>query len=103
MTVVRGCAILELVASDWPRVHALTQGDGDSEIALVVEDEDYIPSMMDGRPYTAARFAASLRRKLFRRACPLSYQRNSRHDLHGPLCSGRASRLDSPAERDLPP
>jgi phospholipase D1/2 len=44
------------------------KGDGDSEIALVVEDEDHIPSMMNGRPYTAARFAASLRRKLFRRA-----------------------------------
>jgi len=44
------------------------KGDGDSEIALVVEDEDQIPSMMNGRPYKAARFAASLRRKLFRRA-----------------------------------
>lgn len=44
------------------------KGDGDSEIALVVEDEDHIPSMMNGRPYDAARFAASLRRKLFRRA-----------------------------------
>ncbi|KAI0295612.1 phospholipase D/nuclease [Multifurca ochricompacta] len=42
------------------------KGDGDSEIALVVEDDDYIPSKMDGRPYRAARFAASLRRKLFR-------------------------------------
>ncbi|KAH9974594.1 hypothetical protein BGW80DRAFT_1436752 [Lactifluus volemus] len=42
------------------------RGDRDSEIALVVEDEDKIPSMMDGQPYTAARFAASLRRKLFR-------------------------------------
>ena len=44
------------------------KGDGDSEIALVVEDEDHIPSTMNGRPYDAARFAASLRRKLFRRA-----------------------------------
>jgi phospholipase D1/2 len=42
------------------------KGDGDSEIALVVEDEDFIPSTMDGRPYRAARFAASLRRRLFR-------------------------------------
>jgi len=38
------------------------KGDGDSEIALVVEDEDHILSMMNGRPYDAARFAASLRR-----------------------------------------
>jgi phospholipase D1/2 len=44
------------------------QGDGDSEIALVVEDDDHIPSYMDGHPYSAGRFAASLRRKLFRRA-----------------------------------
>ena len=26
------------------------KGDGDSEIALVVEDMDLIPSQMDGRP-----------------------------------------------------
>jgi len=42
------------------------KGDGDSEIALVVEDDDQIPSYMDGRPYSAGRFAATLRRKLFR-------------------------------------
>ncbi|KAJ7610187.1 hypothetical protein FB45DRAFT_337033 [Roridomyces roridus] len=42
------------------------KGDGDSEIALVVEDEDMIDSTMDGRPYQVSRFAATLRRKLFR-------------------------------------
>ena len=42
------------------------KGDGDSEIALVVEDEDMIKTTMNGRPYMAARFAASLRRKLCR-------------------------------------
>ncbi|KAF8603406.1 phospholipase D/nuclease [Ceratobasidium sp. AG-I] len=42
------------------------QGDGDSEIALVVEDMDEIQSTMNGEPYTASRFAATLRRKLFR-------------------------------------
>ncbi|KAG8215687.1 hypothetical protein J3R82DRAFT_7561 [Butyriboletus roseoflavus] len=42
------------------------KGDGDSEIALVVEDDDTIQTTMDGRPYMAARFAATLRRKLFR-------------------------------------
>ncbi|KAH7921001.1 phospholipase D/nuclease [Leucogyrophana mollusca] len=42
------------------------RGDGDSEIALVVEDTDMVHSYMDGRPYMAARFATSLRRKLFR-------------------------------------
>ncbi len=42
------------------------QGDGDSEIALVVEDEDMIDSTMNGEPYQVGRFAASLRRKLYR-------------------------------------
>ena len=42
------------------------KGDGDSEIALVVEDNDLIHSTMDGRPYMAARFAATLRRRLFK-------------------------------------
>ncbi|KAJ6632257.1 phospholipase D/nuclease [Mycena sp. CBHHK59/15] len=42
------------------------KGDGDSEIALVVEDTDMIESTMDGKPYMVARFAATLRRQLFR-------------------------------------
>lgn len=42
------------------------KGDGDSEIALVVEDDDLIQSTMDGVPYPVSRFAATLRRKLFR-------------------------------------
>ncbi|THH14594.1 hypothetical protein EW146_g5764 [Bondarzewia mesenterica] len=42
------------------------KGDGDSEIALVVEDDDTIETTMDGKPYVASRFAASLRRKLYR-------------------------------------
>ncbi|KAL1743202.1 hypothetical protein HDZ31DRAFT_83591 [Schizophyllum fasciatum] len=42
------------------------KGDGDSEIALVVEDTDMIDSRMDGQPYQVARFAATLRRMLFR-------------------------------------
>jgi phospholipase D1/2 len=44
------------------------KGNGDSEIALVVEDTNMVPSEMDGRPYQATKFAASLRRKLFRSA-----------------------------------
>lgn len=42
------------------------KGDGDSEIALVVEDNDMIQTTMNGKPYMAARFAATLRRKLYR-------------------------------------
>ncbi|EMD36120.1 hypothetical protein CERSUDRAFT_116030 [Gelatoporia subvermispora B] len=42
------------------------KGDGDSEIALVIEDDDMIDSQMDGKPWLASRFAATLRRKLYR-------------------------------------
>ncbi|PVG01208.1 phospholipase D/nuclease [Serendipita vermifera] len=42
------------------------KGDGDSEIALVVDDKDMIDSTMDGKPYKASRFAATLRRALFK-------------------------------------
>ena len=42
------------------------KGDGDSEIALVVEDEDVVDSTMDGKPFQVARFATTLRRQLFK-------------------------------------
>ncbi|PVG02432.1 phospholipase D/nuclease [Serendipita vermifera] len=42
------------------------KGDGDSEIALLVEDTDMIDGHMDGESYKVARFASSLRRKLYR-------------------------------------
>ena len=42
-------------------------GDHDSEIAIIIEDPKTIDSYMDGRPYRAAAFAATLRRQLFRK------------------------------------
>lgn len=42
-------------------------GSHDSEIAIVVEDPTEFDSTMAGRPYRATRFAASLRRHLFRK------------------------------------
>jgi phospholipase D1/2 len=42
-------------------------GNHDSEIAVVIEDQESVQSTMDGRPYTASKFAASLRRQLFRK------------------------------------
>jgi phospholipase D1/2 len=42
------------------------KGDGDSEIALVVEDDDMINSSMNGVPYPVGRFAATLRRQLYK-------------------------------------
>ncbi|KAL4914124.1 hypothetical protein BDW62DRAFT_204950 [Aspergillus aurantiobrunneus] len=38
----------------------------DSELAIVVEDQDFLDSKMDGKPYKAARLAATLRRQLWR-------------------------------------
>ncbi|KAF8811342.1 phospholipase D [Phlegmacium glaucopus] len=42
------------------------KGDGDSEIALVVEDNDMINSSMNGVHYPVSRFAATLRRQLYK-------------------------------------
>ncbi|KAF2867628.1 hypothetical protein BDV95DRAFT_610540 [Massariosphaeria phaeospora] len=42
-------------------------GDHDSEIAIIVQDQDLVDSEMDGRPYRASRFATSLRREIFRK------------------------------------
>jgi phospholipase D1/2 len=47
------------------------KGNGDSEIALVVEDGDMIDSKMDGKPYLVSRFATTLRRRLYKGASPL--------------------------------
>ncbi|KAI7858196.1 hypothetical protein BDC45DRAFT_499033 [Circinella umbellata] len=41
-------------------------GDRDSEIALLVEDQETIPSRMNGRYYEASKFAATLRRQLWK-------------------------------------
>ncbi|KAI1276036.1 phospholipase [Xylaria sp. FL0933] len=42
-------------------------GTHDSEIAVVIEDQDLVESRMDGRPYRASRFATSLRRQIWRK------------------------------------
>ncbi|KAL2864512.1 putative phospholipase D (PLD) [Aspergillus lucknowensis] len=42
-------------------------GDHDSEIAVLIEDTTPVQSVMNGRQWTASRFAASLRRHLFRK------------------------------------
>jgi phospholipase D1/2 len=42
-------------------------GNRDSEIAVVIEDPTMIVSQMNGKPFHASRFAASLRRQLFRK------------------------------------
>lgn len=42
-------------------------GDRNSEIAIMIEDYTPIQSSMNGKPWTASRFGASLRRELFRK------------------------------------
>jgi phospholipase D1/2 len=41
-------------------------GNGDSEIVLVVEDTDLLETTMNGNKYMANRFAATLRRQLYK-------------------------------------
>lgn len=43
-------------------------GKRDSEMAVVVEDTEFQPSVMDGESYQAGRFALSLREECFRSA-----------------------------------
>lgn len=42
------------------------EGHHDSELSIVMEDTDLIPSVMDGEPFEAGRHAANLRRYLWR-------------------------------------
>ena len=42
-------------------------GDHDSEIACIIEDSSLVDSSMNGQPWKAGRFVASLRRTLFRK------------------------------------
>ena len=41
-------------------------GDHDSEIGIVMEDQDMVESMMDGKKYMASRLATTWRRTLMR-------------------------------------
>jgi len=52
------------------------KGDGDSEIALVVEDDEILQTTMNGRPYNASKFAATLRRRLYRGTTEQTPSRN---------------------------
>lgn len=44
-------------------------GKRDSEMAIIVQDSDTVPSVMDGQEYSAGRFAQSLRLRCFRWVC----------------------------------
>lgn len=54
-------------------------GDHDSEIAIIVRDNDTVESYMDGRQWRAGKFAASLRRQIFRKHLGLLRPQNMEH------------------------
>lgn len=54
------------------------KGSRDSEIAVVVEDRTPLPSTMHDQPFEASRFAATLRRYLFRKHLGLLFPQNMR-------------------------
>ncbi|KAL4972864.1 hypothetical protein BDW66DRAFT_154355 [Aspergillus desertorum] len=54
------------------------KGSRDSEIAVVVEDRTPLPSTMHDQPFEASKFAATLRRYLFRKHLGLLYPQNMR-------------------------
>ncbi|KAI8454268.1 hypothetical protein BY996DRAFT_4582083 [Phakopsora pachyrhizi] len=62
-------------------------GDRDSEIALVVEDQETISSQMDGQYWPAARFAATLRRRLYREHLGLLQPQSSLLQKYEPTMS----------------
>ena len=54
----------------------------DSEIAVIVEDPTPIESYMNGKPYRASKFAATLRRQLFRKHLGLLPAQDMSHPDH---------------------
>lgn len=42
-------------------------GDHDSEIAVIIQDQNQVDSVMDDQPYRASAYASSLRRQIFRK------------------------------------
>ncbi|KAL4986500.1 hypothetical protein BDW68DRAFT_178718 [Aspergillus falconensis] len=59
------------------------KGSRDSEIAVVVEDRTPLPSTMHEQPFEASKFAATLRRYLFRKHLGLLFPQNMRRpDSH---------------------
>lgn len=60
-------------------------GDRDSEIAVLVEDNRFVESKMNGQFFLASKFAHSLRKNLFLEH--LGLPRSKRHEVQDPICS----------------
>lgn len=77
-------------------------GSHDSEIAVVIEDPTPVDSAMNGSRYTASRFAASLRRYIFRKHLGLvPHQQPDRPDRNWSSVEAGPNEYDwgSPADR----
>ncbi|KAK4160777.1 hypothetical protein QBC43DRAFT_219113 [Cladorrhinum sp. PSN259] len=77
-------------------------GNHDSEIAVVIEDASPVNSYMNGKPYVASAFAASLRRQLYRKHLGLlPHQKPDAPDSNWTPASHslNAYDWDSPADR----
>lgn len=59
-------------------------GSRDSELAILVEDTNFVPGVMDSKPYQAGAFASSLRKSLFREHLGLGAKDDS-IDVSDPL------------------
>ncbi|KAH7100350.1 phospholipase D/nuclease [Auriculariales sp. MPI-PUGE-AT-0066] len=77
------------------------RGDGDSEIAIIVEDTDLFESRMDGQAYMAARFAATLRRKLWREHLGLIEPQVCESDQHPVTTFMRAAPVPNQDETQI--
>ena len=77
-------------------------GSHDSEIAVVIEDPTPVQSSMDGEAHSASRFAASLRRYIFRKHLGLvSHQRVDAPDGNWTSVEGCANQYDWGSDADL--
>jgi len=60
-------------------------GQRDSEVAVVISDEEFESSIMNGQPYDSGKFCGSLRRMLMREHLGL-FKSKSDIDIRDPIC-----------------
>ena len=76
-------------------------GDHDSEIAVIVQDSTPVESFMDGQPYRASKFAATLRRQLFRKHLGLLKPQNMERPDQNYAPAGMPNVYDFGSPEDL--
>ncbi|XP_071527642.1 phospholipase D2-like isoform X2 [Panulirus ornatus] len=61
-------------------------GDRDSEVCLVIEDQEFENGIMNGQPYDSGVFAGSMRRYLFSEHLGIADCENPHIDISDPIC-----------------